>query len=135
MSTAAEQRAAWAALVAGPEALRLDGTDVASVLAESPRAAVWLDGYDPAADPALERAALAGVRLVVAVPPAEGARVAHRLGGVAVPQWEGVIGDAPPEAAVCHLVCANVAPPATRVATLERAVERLRAANARLARQ
>jgi hypothetical protein len=131
----AEQRADWASAVAGPGAVALDDqADVAAALAARPAAATWLTGYHPAADPALEAAATAGVRLVVAVPPADGPRLARRLGATAVPQWEAVIGEAPPETAVCHLVCANVALPATRVAGLERAVTALRAANARLSR-
>jgi hypothetical protein len=140
----AEQRAAWAAAVCGSGAVDLDAQeDPAAALAglaalERPDgalpAATWLEDYDPGLDDALEAAVTAGVRLVVAVPPADGPALAARLGGTAVPQWEQVIGEAAPAAAVCHLVCVNVAVPSSRVAELERAVELLRAANARLAR-
>ena len=128
MSDLASERAAWAAAVAGPDAVTVHHADDL----DGATAAIWLEGYDPSADDVLLAAASQGVRLVVAVPAAAGPRLAALLGGTAVPHWESVIGESAPEDALCHLVCTNVALPRTRAARAERAADLLRAANARL---
>jgi hypothetical protein len=159
-----EHRAAWAAEAAGAGAIDLfSEPDPVAALAGA-EAAVWLEGYTPAARAAVAEAARRGARLVVAVAEAgEAQALAAAAGGEVVPQalaGGSVIGtateakvvlDAPaaPEYAVWHLVCANVDVAATqarlgvaagaelsaRLARLESALDALQEANTRLARE
>jgi hypothetical protein len=84
-----EHRADWATMVLGDDAIDL--ADVADPIAalKDAEAAMWLDGYVPAARDALVSAAGQGVRLVVAVPAnvADAEDLARDLpGAVVVPQ-------------------------------------------------
>jgi hypothetical protein len=154
-------REAWAAAACGDGAADLgEGLDALATA----DAAVWLEGYEPAARPALAKAAARGARLVIAVPASGEAReLAEAIGGESVPQalaGGSVIGgateatvvlDAPAtvEYAVWHLVCANVALDgaearlgiaagaglSARVTRLESALAALQEANVRLARE
>jgi hypothetical protein len=161
-----EHRVAWAAAVVGEGVLDLEAVDDPSTaLADAP-AAVWLDGYNPAARDALVRAAERGAQLVVAVPAGTdtGEDLARALPGATVvpqvPAGGSLIGAARAgevrlsepgarEYAVWLLVCVNVdvdgasaqlgvsagAQLAAQLARLSEAVEALREANVRLARE
>lgn len=155
-----EHRAAWAAAACGDDAIDLSfESDPVAALRDA-RAAIWLEGYEPAARGALADAADRGAKLVVVLPAAggEAAGLATAIGGTIVPQallGGSLIGevaelrvevdDAPP---IWQLVCANVDVAATaratgaagtalsaHVARLEQALEALQEANVRLARE
>jgi hypothetical protein len=61
-------RAAWAAMVLGDDAVDLTDAEDPVAALEGADAAMWLDGYTPAARDALVDAAERGVRLIIAVP-------------------------------------------------------------------
>src|SRR4051812_2218502 len=63
-----EHRVEWAAAVAGTDVVDLQTVADPQSALETAQAAVWLDGYEPAAREALIRAAQRGARLVLAVP-------------------------------------------------------------------
>jgi hypothetical protein len=161
-----EHRVTWAAAVVGEGVLDLEAVDDPSAALDEAPAAVWLDGYSPAARDALVRAAERGAQLVVAVPASTdtGEDLARALPGATVvpqvPAGGSLIGAAQAgevrlnepgarEYAVWLLVCANVdveeasarlgvaagAQLAAQLARLSEAVEALREANVRLARE
>lgn len=161
-----EHRARWAAAVLGDGAVDLRAADDPVAALADATAAVWLDGYVPAAREALVTAARRGARLIVAVPAGsdDGDDLPRALPeSTVVPQAVAsgsLIGSgsdarvdvheaASPERASWLLVCANVEPEATdvrldvavsaelatRLGRLEEALEALREANVRLARE
>lgn len=161
-----EHRVRWAASVLGADATDLRAAEDPSAALAGASAALWLDGYEPAARQALIDAAERGARLIVAVPAGtdDGEELARSLPrATVVPQSVAsgsLIGagsdatvevrePASPERATWLLVCANVetgaadarldvavsSQLATRIGRLEEALEALRDANVRLARE
>jgi hypothetical protein len=120
-----EHRVQWAAAVLGDAAVDLGAADDPIAALDGAGAAVWLDGYVPAAREDLIRAAERGARLVIAVPAgtSEGEDLVHVLpAATVIPQAVAsgsLIGDAETatvqvsepasrENATWLLVCANV---------------------------
>lgn len=130
-----EHRAEWAEALLGPDAVDLAAVaDPAAALAGEPTGAHWLDGYDPAADGALARAAAGGVPLVVALPAStSAARLADRLGGAVVRQAVAagsVIGEG--EATVVAVQPDGADPDGVALVHANVAADRLASASGRL---